>query len=148
MKYRIKQKGIYFYPQYKFFLFWHNATFPRICTESYQVELVKYFPTSIALWIINYDLYVEKSLKNCEALLKRFIDSMEFKYKYKGHKIIKVYNNSSKILYIDVSVTTCSALNSKLYPIFSENLECVKESIDKYEQNKAISKIRNIFLVN
>lgn len=145
-KYRVKQIGDKFYPQYKKFLFWRNIRFPQMCVDNYQVEQKKNCPGFIdGLYNLRNYIYYSSSLTGANKMIDTYIECENFNLRYKGHNIIKIYNYCSNIIYIDISIITSSRFNWPLYPIYSENLDIVKSKVDKIEANKKISKIRNIY---
>lgn len=145
-KYRVKQVGDKFYPQYKKFLFWRNITFPQMCVDNYQVEQKKNCPGFIdGLYNLGNYVYYSSSLAGANGMIDTYIECENFNLRYKGHNIIKIYNHCSYIIYIDTSIVTSSSYNWTLYPVYSENLDIVKSKIDQIEINKKISKIRNTY---
>jgi len=145
-KYRVKQEGNKFYPQYKKFLFWHNITFPKTSTDDYKIEQKKNCPGFIdGLYHLKNVVYYSNSLDDAEKMIDKYIECKNFNLYYKGHHIIKIYDWGKWIIYIDDSVTTSSRFHALIYPIYSENLDIVKSKIDEIEANKEISKIRNIY---
>lgn len=145
-KYRVKQEGNKFYPQYKKFLFWHNITFPKTSTDDYKIEQKKNYPYfSNGLWLIGNRIYYSTSLIDAEDTIDKYIECKNFNLYYKGHRVIKIYDCCKWIIYIDDSVTTSSRFHALIYPIYNENLDIVKHKIDEIEANKEMSKIRNIY---
>lgn len=145
-KYRVKQIGDKFYPQYKKFLFWRNITFPDAILNNYDLEPVRnclYFYTG--MWHIKDNVRYTSSLSDAERLIDKFIECKDFKYCYKGHKIIKIYNHSTQLLYIDKSIVTRDKFNDSVFPIFSGDLTTIKCEIDEAERKLKTSKIRNIY---
>lgn len=146
IKYRIKQEGKKFYPQYKKFLFWHNITFPNIGVDDYKIEQKKNYPYfSNGLWLIDNQVYYSTSLVDAEDTVDKYIECKNFNLYYKGHHIIKIYDRCTRIIYIDISITTSSRFHSIIYPIYHENLAMVKSKINEIEANKEMSKIINIY---
>lgn len=140
-KYRIKQKGKEFYPQYKKFLFWHNVSFPRTCVDDYKVEQKKNYPYfSDGLWLIDFRVYYSTSLVDAKDTIDKYIECENFNLYYKGHHIIKIYDRCRQITYIDYSVRTSSRFHAHIYPIYHENLDIIKYKIDEIEANKKVLK--------
>lgn len=145
-KYRIKQEGEKFYPQYKKFLFWHNISFPITCVDDYKIKQKKNYPHfNNGLWLIDNNVYYSTSLVDAKNAIDKYIECENFNLCYKGHNIIKIYDRCKYITYIDDSVRTSSRFHAFIYPIYHENLAMVKSKIDETEANKEMSKIRNIY---
>ena len=145
-KYRVKQVGDKFYPQYKKFLFWRNITFPSMWIDNYQIEQKKNCPGFIdGLYYLRSHVYYSSSLVGANKMIDTYIECKNFNLRYKGHNIIKIYDNGRDIMYIDTSIVTSSRFNWTLYPVYNKNLDIVKSKIDQIEVTKKISKIRNIY---
>ena len=145
-KYRVKQEGNKFYPQYKKFLFWRNITFPYMSVDDYKIEQKKNCPGFIdGLYHLKNVVYYSNSLDDAEKMIDTYIECKNFNLCYKGHTIIKIYDDCRCIKYVDLSITTSSRFHLLVYPIYSENLDIVKSDIDEIKKYRKVSKIRNIY---
>ena len=145
IKYRVKQKGNKFYPQYKKFLFWHNISFPKLGYTDYYVRQAKNCPTVIDGYYHVIDVIFHTcNLDEAKNLISEYI-KCKTKINYKGHTIKRIYDNASFIRYFDTSITTSSELEPFIYPIYSDTLDGLKRKIDEIEKYREVSKIRNIY---
>ena len=146
-KYRVKQEGNKFYPQYKKFLFWHNIYFPTMFENSYHIVPLKqyYFQFGLSFTADRYCKHYGRTLSDATALIDKWIECKRFKLSYKTHKIIKIYSNASRLRYLDVSTITKDAEGTIAYPFYSDNLDELKAKIDAFIQYEKTSKIRNIY---
>lgn len=143
-KYRIKQKGDEFYPQYKKFLFWHNISFPKLGYTDYYVHQIKNCPGVIDGYYYITDIIVcTNDLDKARNLISEYINC-NTKINYKGHTIKRIYDSATFVKYFDISITTSSDLESLIYPIYSNTLDGLKRKIDEIEKYREVSKIRNI----
>ena len=140
-KYRVKQIGIDFYPQYKNFLFWHNVTFPSMYLNNYCST------RGLSFVRVPYKVFYKRTLNLAEDLLDKYIDCKKFKYSYKKHKIIKIYNNAAVLIYLDVSKTvTDKKYGGVVYPLYNSNLNALEHMIDDFERDLKLSKVRTVYL--
>ena len=148
-KYRIKQKGNRFYPQYKGLLFWHNVSDYRVrLTDVYPIECRRALfhrgrprLQSFCDAELDYVEYWFDNLEEARRYLKKYLNRTETAYM--GHNI-KEFDNGK---FVDLTCNVYATRWGIVYGTYGNSLEEVKEKIEEFENEMNRNKIRNIYEV-
>ena len=154
IKCRVKRVGLRYHPQYRKFIFWRNVSNYQwnICSHDFRNKFGSF---NRILYAIESKYNPCYSLEDAENRLAKFIKENLVIDSYKGHRIHKVYNvfdqNSyssiSEDIYVDVSYATQTD-KRKVYVMFGESINDVMKQIDSFEQEKELSRTRQIYTYN
>lgn len=151
-KYRVKQIGNKFYPQKKWLCFWVGLyDVEARFTDSYPAPChgALFHKSEPKLQSFN-DVYLHTvgyrfdSYESAREYINEYKERVNTPIEYKGHTIIRTGDD----MFVDTSHNVYETKWHTVYTIYGDELERVKEKIDKREERIRASKIRKVYKVD